>query len=99
MCVPHSVVIKRDISINLIETSDVLMQTVFRGRSQPWLLSNGLGDASFATRNDGTGYSNEIAGACDQPHARVDRWVTTELTDSLFANRKMLGKEMGERAS
>ena len=39
---------------------------MFRGRSQPWLLSNGLGDASFATRNDGTGYSNEIAGACEQ---------------------------------
>ena len=43
-------------------------QTVFRGRSQPWLLSNGLGDASFATRNDGTGYSNEIAGM-------VARWL------------------------
>ena len=42
------------------------LQSVFRGRSQPWLLSNGLGDASFATRNDGTGYSNEIAGACEQ---------------------------------
>ena len=69
---------------------------MFRGRSQPWLLSNGLGDTSFATRNDGTGYSNEIAGACDQPHAQIDRWVTTELTGSLFANRKMLGREMGE---
>ena len=72
------------------------MQSVFRGRSQPWLLSNGLGDVSFATRNDGTGYANEIGGACDQPHSQIDRWVTSELTGSLFANRKMLGVEIGE---
>jgi hypothetical protein len=72
------------------------LQSVFRGRSQPWLLSNGLGDPTFAVRNDGTGFKNEIAGACVQPHAAIDRFVRTQLTNRMFANRKILGKEKGK---
>ena len=58
-----------------------------------------MGDPHFAVRNDGTGYRNEIAGACAQPQAAVDRMVTAELTDRLFANRKVVGAKMGRAIS
>jgi len=89
--------IKNEFSTAAFRYGHSAVQSVFRGLSQPWLLSNGLGDASFATRNDGTGYANEIGGACDQPQSQIDRWVTSELTGSLFANHKMLGAEIADR--
>lgn len=54
-----------------------------------------MGDPHFAIKDGGMGFENEMAGSCAQPQQEMDRFVTPELTNKLFANRKTLGREGG----
>ena len=72
------------------------VQEIFVGRNQPWRLSSSMADPRFAIRNGGEGFQNEITGACAQHSQMADRLVTKELTDKLFANKKILGKDGGK---
>ncbi len=64
--------------------------------SQEWRLSAGLSDPRFAVRNNGMGFENEVSGACAQNARQLDRFFTSELTNLLFANAKLIGKARGE---
>ena len=51
----------------------------------------------FAIREGGRGFQNEVVGACAQPEQTVDRFVASELTNRLFANKNMLGEAGGRK--
>eukprot|EP00094_Tigriopus_californicus_P005399 TCALIF_05205-PA protein Name:"Similar to Pxt Chorion peroxidase (Drosophila melanogaster)" AED:0.03 eAED:0.03 QI:113/0.9/0.90/1/1/1/11/71/1447 len=76
-----------------------LVQDIFQGRGQPWRLSNGFADPTFAIRNGGLGFENEIAGACSQAQQSADRFMSSELTNKLFANKKLLGQHEALKAA
>lgn len=56
-----------------------------------------MGDPRFAIRNGGEGFQNEIAGSCEQHSQLADRFITKELTEQLFANKKILGNDGGTK--
>ncbi len=68
---------------------------MFLGRKQSWRLSAGISDPRFAVKDGGRGFENEVSGACSQPSAQLDRFFSTELTNLLFANSKVVGKARG----
>eukprot|EP00095_Tigriopus_kingsejongensis_P002148 maker-scaffold248_size238799-snap-gene-0.12 protein:Tk02148 transcript:maker-scaffold248_size238799-snap-gene-0.12-mRNA-1 annotation:"peroxinectin " len=76
-----------------------LVQDIFQGRKQPWRLSNGFADPTFATKHDGLGFENEISGVCSQSQQVSDRFVASELTNKLFANKKLLGQKKALQAA
>lgn len=70
-------------------------QDVFEGRTQAWKVSTGLSDPRFAIKDGGEGFENEMAGACSQASQQLDRFVSPELVNKLFANKKLLGEAQG----
>lgn len=76
-----------------------LVQDIFQGRGQPWRLSNGFADPTFAIRKEGLGFENEISGACSQAQQSLDRFMSSELTNKLFANKKILGQRRALEAA
>jgi hypothetical protein len=54
-----------------------------------------MGDPKFAVKDNGKGFENEIAGSIAQTMLACDRFMSTDLTNGLFANAKLLGKGKG----
>jgi len=69
-----------------------LVNDVFEGKDQPWLLSNAFGDARFAVFENQTthGAENELEGMCAQPMLAMDRYITKELTQNLYMNKNIM---------
>lgn len=65
------------------------VQDVFEGKSQPWRLGKFFGDTDFASRENGQGFQRELHGACQQEALMVDRFVSKELVNNLFNNKKL----------
>ncbi len=73
----------------------IYVKDIFEGNKQEWRLSSGLSDPRFAIKDGGSGFENEIFGACSQPSQILDRFIGAELTTKLFANKKILGQQGG----
>ena len=62
---------------------------LFEGKGQPWRLGKFFGDVSFAVGDHGEGFEKELEGAVLQNAKKCDRFVTKELMNNLFNNKKM----------
>jgi len=65
-----------------------LIQSIFRGKNQPWRLGKFFGDARFATKNNGEGYKNELIGLSQQPCQHADVHISNQMTQLLFCNNE-----------
>jgi len=65
-----------------------LVQSIFRGVTQPWRLGKFYSDSRFAFKDKGHGYVNELEGLSEQPCMAVDLHVSEQLTQQLFCNNK-----------
>ena len=72
-----------------------LAQDIFFARIQAWRFSVGSSHPHFAIKDGGRGFENEVSGACAQPSKELDRFFSTELSNKLFANPRVLGKARG----
>ena len=68
-----------------------VIQSTFRGTSQPWRLGNFFGDEKFAVHKNWTGCMRELEGACNQSSMAVDTSITNELTNNLYNSIKVNG--------
>ncbi|XP_023326856.1 peroxidase-like protein 3 isoform X2 [Eurytemora carolleeae] len=68
-----------------------LVQSIFKGKNQPWKLGEFYGNASFATDNNGENFTNELVGLSKQPCQNADVHITNEMTHFLFCNEKTEG--------
>ena len=66
---------------------------LFEGKGQPWRLGKFFGDVSFAIGDHGEGFEKELEGAVLQDAKKCDRFVTKELMNNLFNNKKMAKEE------
>ena len=66
---------------------------LFEGKGQPWRLGKFFGDVSFAIGDHGEGFEKELEGAVLQNAKKCDRFVTKELMNNLFNNKKMAKEE------
>ena len=69
----------------------LILQSVFRGTSQPWRLGNFFGDEKFAVHKNWTGCMRELEGACNQSSMAVDTSITKELLNNLYNSVKVNG--------
>jgi len=69
------------------------VQDLFEGKGQPWRLGKFFGDVSFAIGDHGEGFEKELEGAVLQDAKKCDRFVTKELMNNLFNNKKMAKEE------
>jgi len=63
-----------------------LVQSIFRGKNQPWRLGKFYADSHFAFKDNGHGYVNELEGLADQPCQKADLHFSGQLTRLLFCN-------------
>jgi len=65
-----------------------MIQSIFNGEGQPWKLGRFFGDSRFAMGKNGTAYKNELLGLSKQSCQKVDMYVTSQMTELLYANNK-----------
>ena len=65
-----------------------MVQSEFHGVGQRWRLGKFFGDSSFASKDNGHGYVNELEGLSQQACEQADLSVSEQLTNFLFCNNK-----------
>ena len=70
-----------------------LVQSVFRGVTQPWRLGKFYADSRFAFKDNGHGYVNELEGLSQQPCQKADLRISEQLTHELYCNNKVSHRE------